>query len=31
MSYKPRDKWEEDKGNSITLRNDVTEKDEQLK
>lgn len=30
VSYKPHDKWE-DKGNSITLHNDVTKKDEELK
>lgn len=30
VSHKPHDKWE-DKGNSVTLRNDVTKKDEELK
>lgn len=30
VSHKPRDKWE-DNGNSITLCNDVTKKDEELK
>lgn len=30
VSYKPYDKWE-DKGNPITLYNDVTKKDEEFK
>lgn len=29
VSHKPHDKWE-DNGNSITLHNDVTKKDEEL-